>query len=525
MSISFEKLYNHFYDKICTEYYNKNLDMELVDAEILTDNCENYIKNCVYVGKTSMLKRKIDKMSNISIILIKDDDIEFKNYIDKNIKIIELNNNLNIFDIYDEVKAMFRRNSLCNQIKIKLLELVLADVGLEEIIKTASKLIGNPLIVIDLSFKVLVSSPFENISDTLWLDHVKRGYCSYGFIAELKKLKVIKEGNKINRPFEVTCPASPTKKVVSRIRVEGKIVGNILLLECQKKIESEDYIYLALISNIISKELSKKHFYRNTRNTIREEILYDLLENNLQNDEIIKERLNNASLKFNKYICIYVIDISKYKLKHSIYDRFLESHILNFFPLGYLIYYKGHITIINAKKEYSIKESKSNEIDKFLLENNLKMGKSNKFLSIRDCSIFYNQAIEALKIGNIIEPDRYFYQYKNIQPYIFIYRLKDRLKEEDLHNNALDLLKTYDDENKSELYKTLYIYLKNNHNITKTSEEMHVHRNTLRYRLEKITDILGFDIDENDNSFKLYYAIKSVDFYKKIINSNIKTRE
>ena len=53
---------------------------------------------------------------------------------------------------------------------------------------------------------------------------------------------------------------------------------------------------------------------------------------------------------------------------------------------------------------------------------------------------------------------------------------------------------------------------------------MFIHRNTLRYRLEKIVDLIGLDLDENDNSFKLYYACKSINFYKKLINAQKKEK-
>ncbi len=518
MSVKFEKLYNHFDDEIVGKF-NLNSSRELVDVEILSDDKESFSDNCVYIARTSSIKSSIDNLKGLSLILIQDDVIDFNKYIDNNLSIIELNSSLNVSEVFNKIKTIFRRDAEYNQFKVKLLELVITDVGLKEIVEVASQMIGNPLIVIDLSFKVLVSCPIRYITDALWYDNVQKGYCSYEFIAELKKLKSIKESGNTNHPFEVTCPESPTKKVVSRIRVENKVVGNIILLECQNTIDGDDYDYLELISDIISKELKKKHFYKNTRNTLREEIIYDLLENNLDDEKIIQERLEHSNLVFHKYICIYAIDISKYKMKHSIYERFLETQILKFFPHGYLIYYQNYIVIINTKKESRAKTTKLKELVKFLSENNLTMGCSNVFSTIKSCKIFYNQAVEALKIGSIVEQDGFLYQYEDIQPYVFIYRFKDSLLKEDFLNNQLNLINIYDEENQSELYKTLYAYLKNNHNITKASEEIHVHRNTLRYRLEKITEILGVDIDEDDNSFKLYSAIKTMDFYDKVTSS------
>ncbi len=517
MSIPLEKLFMHFANDIVSKY-NIDLEKELFDVEICDYNYKNYDKNCLYIAKASKFNIIIEKVKNLTLILVKDDVINFDLASINNISIIEVNKNLSVDSIYQKAKNIFRVQSKYDYMKIKLQELVISDMGLKEIIHTASKIIENPLIVIDLSFKVLVSCPLSDISDPLWYDNVSKGYCSYEFISELKKLKIIKDGTTTTKPFEVICPKSPTTKLVSRIRVENKVVGNLVLLECNKKIKEEDFVLLELISSIISKELKKKRFYQNTKNTLKEEIIYDLLENNLKDEKILQERLNLSSLIIHKYICIYTIDISKYKLKHSIYERFLESQISKFFPQGYLIYYKNHLVVINTQKDFYILEEKIQNLKKFLSENNLTMGVSNKFTSLIMSNIFYNQALESLTIGKILNKNENYFQYNDIQPYVFIYRLRDQISLEDLANNELNLIREYDEKNQTDLYNTLFAYLKNNHNINKTSNEIHIHRNTLRYRLNKISELLNLDVEENDNSFKLYFSIKLINFYNKIKN-------
>lgn len=514
MGINFEGLCQRFTEKIKKVYIEVEPDVNFVDVELITDKKTEFLENYIYVGTTSTLKGKLDKLSNSCFILLNDDSIILENYFDKG-TIIEIYENENILEIYDEVRTFFRRDVKYNQFKISLLEVLLSGKGIYEIIDVASKLIGNPLIVIDLSFKVLANSPIEKITDLLWMDKVKRGYCSYEFIGELTKLESLKNGRKTSYPFEVTCPESPNKKVVFKIKVGGKTIGNIILIECEKQIDPYDYDYLMLISQIISMELEKKQFYRNARNVLSEEILYDLLENNIKNKTIIEERIKNGGLVFSSHIEVLVVDISNYDSKQSIYARYLDSRLANIFPMGKSIYYNGDVIIINDRNYFESGHGKKDKIKDFLLENNLKMGISNEFCSIENCSIYYQQAIRSLKIGTILEPEKCIYKYEDIQPYNYIYMAKEQIIKEDFYNDSLYMLKMYDNENDSELYKTLYLYLKNNHNITRTSDEMFIHRNTLRYRLDKIIDILGIDLDENDNSFKLYYAYKSMNFYKR----------
>ena len=188
------------------------------------------------------------------------------------------------------------------------------------------------------------------------------------------------------------------------------------------------------------------------------------------------------------------------------------------------IYYNEDIVLINDRGQFVENQNRTEKIRSFLSENNLKMGISSEFSSIEDCNIYYHQAITALQVGSILGEEKYIYQHEDIQPYNFIYRAKDQLLKEDFYNISIYILKKYDDKNSSELYKTLYIYLKNNHSMTKASAEMFIHRNTLRYRLEKIVELIGIDLDENDNSFKLYYSYKSIDFYKKLVAAQRKEK-
>jgi len=58
------------------------------------------------------------------------------------------------------------------------------------------------------------------------------------------------------------------------------------------------------------------------------------------------------------------------------------------------------------------------------------------------------------------------------------------------------------------LQNTLQAYFANNADFAKTAEVLHVHRNTLRYRLEKISDILGVDLKNMQDVFRIYMATR-----------------
>jgi len=69
----------------------------------------------------------------------------------------------------------------------------------------------------------------------------------------------------------------------------------------------------------------------------------------------------------------------------------------------------------------------------------------------------------------------------------------------------------YDRNNDSELVKTLKYYFQYNGNMKKMSEKMFMHYNTIIYRLQKIKDITGLDIENSESRLNLEIALKIVD--------------
>jgi purine catabolism regulator len=64
----------------------------------------------------------------------------------------------------------------------------------------------------------------------------------------------------------------------------------------------------------------------------------------------------------------------------------------------------------------------------------------------------------------------------------------------------------------TELAKTLSVYLQLRNDINKTAKKLHVHRNTLIYRLNKIRDLAGVEIDDPEVAwrFQLIFRVLEV---------------
>ena len=85
--------------------------------------------------------------------------------------------------------------------------------------------------------------------------------------------------------------------------------------------------------------------------------------------------------------------------------------------------------------------------------------------------------------------------------------VKSEPTSSDLLHPALSTLTAYDAESKSELAKTLGTYASTGCNQVECARQLHVHLNTLKYRLKRICEITGLDFKDQDELFYLRLSI------------------
>lgn len=80
---------------------------------------------------------------------------------------------------------------------------------------------------------------------------------------------------------------------------------------------------------------------------------------------------------------------------------------------------------------------------------------------------------------------------------------------EQFYQSILGAVDRPDIKNRQELLETLEVYLECQGNIVEAAERMFLHRNTLRYRLERIKKLLGRGWENPDYRFALWMALKA----------------
>ena len=91
-------------------------------------------------------------------------------------------------------------------------------------------------------------------------------------------------------------------------------------------------------------------------------------------------------------------------------------------------------------------------------------------------------------------------------PYFFA--LIEKNGAVDLAHPALGILREYDENHHTQLYPTLKAYLDCERNYVKAAEALFIHRNTLLYRIERMMQLTGFDLDSPDVRLHLQISFR-----------------
>jgi purine catabolism regulator len=136
----------------------------------------------------------------------------------------------------------------------------------------------------------------------------------------------------------------------------------------------------------------------------------------------------------------------------------------------------------------------------------LTVGIGRPVMTLAEWRTSYHEAIATQRIA---------LQWKVYQPLYFadlgVYRLLSLLLETpELRSFYRETLGELADEKYSndEFVTTLETFFEEHGNLSQTASKLHVHRNTLLYRMERIEQIGGFDLDNPETRLAVYLALK-----------------
>ena len=134
------------------------------------------------------------------------------------------------------------------------------------------------------------------------------------------------------------------------------------------------------------------------------------------------------------------------------------------------------------------------------------IGVSNLHSSLEKLDIGINESIFAQKTSEV--SDNSFNYFNNIGIYSILMPYIDDIWIHDFYNRIIMPVKNYDEKYNMELFDTAVKYIENDGKINETANALFLHKNTIRYRIKKIKELLNMEDYEGKFYEQLSIAIK-----------------
>ena len=121
----------------------------------------------------------------------------------------------------------------------------------------------------------------------------------------------------------------------------------------------------------------------------------------------------------------------------------------------------------------------------------------------------YYEASYAIKIRKLKGEPRVIASFDDLGSYGLLLGLQDTLSLEVFYDSVLGKLQEYDEQNSSDLVKSLACFLEANGHWGDAAEKLYVHRHTLRYRMKRVEEITGRDLNQSQDRMEFWLALKA----------------
>mgnify|MGYP005849495339 CR=1 FL=1 len=121
----------------------------------------------------------------------------------------------------------------------------------------------------------------------------------------------------------------------------------------------------------------------------------------------------------------------------------------------------------------------------------------------------YHEAEQSVIIGRHLFGVGQVTCFADLGVYRVLFALKDNPDLADFCHENLSALLEYDAKNGTELLRTADAFFAHRANLQATANALFLHRNSLAYRLRRIEEVSGLDLDDFEDRFRLQLALKA----------------
>lgn len=380
-------------------------------------------------------------------------------------------------------------------------------------------ILGNPVFINDMAHTTLAYTKTVDIDDVNWQTQVVHSKLERSVINQTREVGSIHETSaETQKPVLVTDNAVPVPRIIKALSVDGQVVGVMVAASYLRPFGPEDMELVDLISAFVAVQVVKERGGHAGGNRSLENYLFNILEGEHVTREQVKKRLDvlgYVSRPNNYVLCISLEGRGEGE------DEELEPVLEEFRQIPRcctFLYNSMLVCLCDSDTEITHWEGEKTRLTELLRRRGMVAGVSRRFGGIEHLKEHYHQAQDALTMGWRLGRQNRYHTYDGLSSFLMFQRLPQGELSRFCHQD-IQKLGEYDMEHNTELCATLQIYLEQTKSLARTADILFIHRNTVRYRINKCMEILGSTLEDGNEIFSYILSLRVLEYEHKCLRA------
>lgn len=390
--------------------------------------------------------------------------------------------------------------------KAKLFEMIISGKGLQYVMDACSELLGNPFVFANQSLQLVCKcsscNDYPKVFD--WIENYSD-----------EKLRIAQEANNAgyfrdiyesDSPVYGTISGISANWIAARVRLKDQILGNILVSDSQKTFTEEYQELLPLVCQTIAFALQQSGKQDNGRHNYAP-LLIELLDGHSDShlEEVaIRAQFELLGQKLPQTIRVLIVRPSRvgYVGSRGVLDAQLRSQ----FPASFGIIYKNDcVRILDGKLP---REDIEERLFKYIHTTNTICGISRVLTSVLSIHDAYQQADAAVRLSKN-SSNHVLTCFDDVAGPYLLEQVEEanNISVEGMILSEITVLLGTKAGLGFERLQDLAAYLSSGRNVTRAAELRQVHKNSMYYRLDRITELTNLNLNDDDTCIYLTMSL------------------
>jgi hypothetical protein len=371
--------------------------------------------------------------------------------------------------------------------------------------------LGCPLLLGDDTLHVLGwSGPPDMRPDASWEDFIQAGLApDFQWSDDLLQAKSLD----LPHGFSVCSVPQPTGGAHWLVDIDmtaGQPLHLILSDRDRPLNQPPDQALLSLVCLSIRSCVNNRWDSASYRRYSPEQLLLQLIRGQSLDEPLLRYRAHAVHMDSEGYFTLLMLDLRGYHPQRSsiatIRARLadvLEGHsVIDGETLTFLVCHESDDPE-HHRQTWS-------QVERLLDENGLFGVYSRPFYRLGDLHYHYAHTLDALKLRFCAQSGRHLVDSEELALYSLIASTREADGPDLSPHPIIRTLQQSDQQRKTAYVETLFAYLAHSQKPLPTCNALHIHRNTLDYRLRRMEELTGLDWGDGDLMFRLYLSLCSL---------------